>query len=50
MLVLLEEGDGISGLPASKALEDAQRRAHVEARRLLVVERAEALDSVAPCA
>ena len=42
MLVLLQEGDGVAGLAATEALEDAQLRAHIEGGRLLVVEWAQA--------
>jgi hypothetical protein len=42
VLVLLQEGDGIAALAAAEALEDAQVGTDVEARRLLVVEGAEA--------
>ncbi|GMA88840.1 hypothetical protein GCM10025868_40900 [Angustibacter aerolatus] len=41
---LLDERDDVAALAAAEAVPDAERRPHVERRRLLVVERAEPLE------
>ena len=44
---LLHEGDDVAALAAAEAVEQAARRRHLEARGLLVVERAQALERAA---